>query len=50
MPLHTFRLSQEGQSFWRNRRQNGKDSAVTVQAPYRPTGARLRPGPVLTIP
>jgi hypothetical protein len=36
--------------FLRNRRQKGKDSAVTVQAPYRPTGARLRPGPVLTIP
>ncbi len=43
-------LGHEGQSFLRNRRQKGKDSAVTVQAPYRPTGARLRPGPVLTIP
>jgi hypothetical protein len=43
-------LSQEGQSFLRNRRQKGRDSAVTVPAPYRPTGARLRPGPVLTIP
>jgi hypothetical protein len=50
MPLRTFRLSHEGQSFLRNRRQKGKDSAVTVPAPYRPTGARLRPGPVLTIP
>jgi hypothetical protein len=50
MPLRTFRLSHEGQSFLRNRRQKGKDSAVTVPAPYRPTGALLRPGPVLTIP
>ena len=50
MPLRTFRLSHESQSFLRNRRQKGKDSAVTVLAPYRPTGARLRPGPVLTIP
>jgi hypothetical protein len=50
MPLRTFRLSHEGQSFLRNRRQKGKDSAVTVPAPYRPTGARFRPGPVLTIP
>jgi hypothetical protein len=30
--------------------KRGKDSAVTVPAPYRPTGARLQPGPVLTIP
>ncbi len=37
MPLRTFRLSHESQSFLRNRRQKG-------------TGARLRPGPVLTIP
>jgi hypothetical protein len=36
--------------FLRNRRQKGKDSAVTVPAPYRPTGAQFRPGPVLTIP
>ena len=36
--------------FLRNRRQKGKDSAVTVPAPYRLTGARLRPVPVLTIP
>ena len=36
--------------FLRNRRQKGTDSAATVPAPYRPTGARLRPGPVLTIP
>jgi hypothetical protein len=36
--------------FLRNRRQKGKDSAVIVPAPYRPTGARLRPGPVLMIP
>ena len=50
MPLRTFRLSHEGPVFLRNRRQKGKDSAVTVPAPYRPTGARLRPGPVLTIP
>ena len=50
MPLRTFRLSHEGQSFLRNRRQKGKDSAVTVPAPHRPTGARLRQGPVLTIP
>ena len=50
MPLRTFRLGHEGQSFLRNRRQKGKDSAVTVPAPYRPTGALLRPGPVLTIP
>ena len=50
MPFRTFLLSHESQSFLRNRRQKGKDSAVTVPAPYRPTGARLRPGPVLTIP
>ncbi len=51
MPLRTFRLIHEGQSFLRNRRQKGgKDSAVTVLAPYRPTGARFRPGPVLTTP
>ena len=51
MPLRIFLLGHEGQSFLRNRRQKGgKDSAVTVPAPYRPTGARLRPGPVLTIP
>jgi hypothetical protein len=50
MPLSTFRLGHEGQSFLRNRRQKGKDSAVTVPTPYRPTGARLRLGPVLTIP
>jgi hypothetical protein len=50
MPLHTLHLSHEGQPFLRNRRQKEKDSAVTVLAPYRPTGARLRPGPVLTIP
>ena len=51
MPLRTFRLSHEGQSFLRNRRQKGKDSAVMVLlAPYRPTGARLWQGPVLTIP
>jgi hypothetical protein len=34
----------------RNRRQKGKDSAVTVPAPYQPTEARLRQGPVLTTP
>jgi hypothetical protein len=45
MPLSTFRLGHEGQSFLRNRRQKGKDSAVTVPTPY-----RLRLGPVLTIP
>ena len=50
MPLHILLLDHEGQSFLRNRRQKGRDSAVTVPAPYRPTGARLRPGPVLTIP
>ena len=50
MPLSTFLLGHEGQSFLRNRRQKGKDSAVMVLAPYRPTGARLRQGPVLTIP
>ena len=36
--------------FLRNRRQKGKDSAVTVPAFRRPTGAWLQPGPVLTIP
>jgi hypothetical protein len=51
MPLSTFRLDHEGQSFLRNRRQKGgKVSAVTVPAPYRPTGARFRLGPVLTTP
>jgi hypothetical protein len=50
MPLRTFCLSHKGQSFLRNWRQKGKDSAITVPAPYRQTGARLRPGPVLTIP
>jgi hypothetical protein len=30
--------------------KRGKDSAVTVPAHYRPTGARLQPRPVLTIP
>jgi hypothetical protein len=39
-----------GPVFLHNRRQKGKDSAVTVPVPYRPTGARLRQGPVLTIP
>ena len=50
MPLRTFRLSHEGPVFLLNRRQKGKDSAVTVPAPCRPTGARLQPGPELTIP
>jgi hypothetical protein len=51
MPLRTFRLDHEGQSFLRNRRQKGgKDSAVTGPASCRPTGARLQLGPVLTIP
>jgi hypothetical protein len=39
-----------GAVFFRNPRKKGKDSAVTVLAPYRPTGARFRPGPVLTTP
>ena len=50
MSFRTFLLSHESQSFLRNRRQKGKDSAVTVPAPYRPTGVLLLPGPVLTIP
>ena len=50
MPLRTFLLDHEGQCFVRNRRQKGKYSVVTVLAPYRPTGALLRPGPVLTSP
>ena len=50
MPLPTLLLDHEGQSFLRNRRQKGKDSAVTVLAPYRPTGAWFRPGPMLVTP
>ena len=30
--------------------KGGKYSDVTVPTPYRPTGAQVRPGPVLTIP
>ena len=50
MPLRTFRLGHEGQSFCVTGAKKGKDSAVTVPAPYLPTGAWLRQGPVLTIP
>ena len=51
MPLSTFRLDHEDQSFCVTGTTKGaKDSAVTVLAPYRPTGAQLRPGSVLTVP
>ena len=51
MPLRTFHLDHEDQSFCvTGAKKGGKDSAVTVPAFRRPTGARLQPGPVLTIP
>jgi hypothetical protein len=48
MPWLTWLLVHEGQSLTGAKR--GRDSDVTVPAPYRPTGAQVQPGPVLTIP
>jgi hypothetical protein len=51
MQLSTFRLDHEGQSFCvTGAEKGGKDSAVTVPAFRRPTGAWLQPRPVLMIP